>query len=263
MIRKLDEKDRKSVLEFLSEESSINLFIIGDIEAFGFDEDFQEVWGQFGEDGSLEGVLLRFNENFIPYWKNQEFDITGFSEIILNTKNEKMISGKKSIVTKFKDIFEESTVKSMYFCEMEKLNNLHTVEHEIKIADVDDSDRIYHFIEGIEEFSAIGNSVERIKHKIETNTGRIYYMENEKGEIISVSQTTAENSLSAMIVGVATKDEYRGTGLMTKCLSKLCEDVLKENKKLCLFYDNPKAGAIYHKLGFVSIDNWMMLTEKK
>ncbi len=65
-----------------------------------------------------------------------------------------------------------------------------------------------------------------------------------------------------MVVGVATLKEYRGGGLMSKCLSKLCVDVMSEGKMLCLFYDNPKAGSIYHKLGFKTIDNWMMITER-
>lgn len=79
----------------------------------------------------------------------------------------------------------------------------------------------------------------------------------------TVAQTTAENSKSAMVVGVATRKDCRGKGLMSQCLSKLCRDVLAEGKSLCLFYDNPKAGRVYHKLGFVSIDKWAMLIEEK
>jgi len=43
MIRKLIESDRKATLDFLSDEPAINLFIIGDIENFGFDEGFQQI----------------------------------------------------------------------------------------------------------------------------------------------------------------------------------------------------------------------------
>ena len=57
MIKKLEEKDRAMVMEFLGEEPSINLFIIGDVEAFGFAADFQELWGQFAENGEIEAVL--------------------------------------------------------------------------------------------------------------------------------------------------------------------------------------------------------------
>lgn len=43
MIRKLTKSDHEQVLTFLKEEAAINLFIIGDIEAFGYDADFQEL----------------------------------------------------------------------------------------------------------------------------------------------------------------------------------------------------------------------------
>jgi predicted GNAT family acetyltransferase len=65
-----------------------------------------------------------------------------------------------------------------------------------------------------------------------------------------------------MVVSVATMMVHRGKGLMCMCLSRLCQDVLAEGKSLCLFYDNPEAGKVYHRLGFKSIDNWVMMTEK-
>lgn len=44
MIRKLTKKDHEQVFSFLKEEVALNLFIIGDIEAFGYETDFQELW---------------------------------------------------------------------------------------------------------------------------------------------------------------------------------------------------------------------------
>ncbi|COE77517.1 Predicted acetyltransferase [Streptococcus pneumoniae] len=52
MIRKLTKKDHEQVFAYLKEEAALNLFIIGDIEAFGYDTDFQELWGVFKEDGT-------------------------------------------------------------------------------------------------------------------------------------------------------------------------------------------------------------------
>ena len=59
MIQKLSEKDRELVLSYVGKQPSINLFFIGDIEQFGFDKDFQDVWGKFDDRGNLKGVLLR------------------------------------------------------------------------------------------------------------------------------------------------------------------------------------------------------------
>ena len=65
-----------------------------------------------------------------------------------------------------------------------------------------------------------------------------------------------------MVVSVATRKDYRRQGLMTQVLSKLCQDLLNEQKTLCLFYDNPEAGAVYHKLGFKTIGKWKMIVRQ-
>ena len=64
-----------------------------------------------------------------------------------------------------------------------------------------------------------------------------------------------------MVVGVATREDYRKKGLVSKCMSKLCYDYLKEGKTLCLFYDNPEAGKIYKRLGFKEIEKWIMINK--
>lgn len=264
MIRKLTEKDRETTISFLSEEPSINLFIIGDIGCFGFDKDFQELWGSFNDSNELEGVLLRFNENYIPYFKKQDFNISEFKNIIKEDSTRKMISGKEIIVSKFKDILRNSKVKSSYFCELSDRDKLSAYNDLIQVATEEDAEKICNLLEGIEEFKETDTiSVERIRRVINTNAGRIYYIADENGEVCTVAQTTAENSKSAMVVGVATRKDCRRKGLMSQCLSKLCNDVLLEGKSLCLFYSNPEAGRVYHKIGFVSIDKWTMLIEQK
>ena len=71
-----------------------------------------------------------------------------------------------------------------------------------------------------------------------------------------MAKSTAENDNTAMIIGVGTHPKYRNRGLASKCLIKLCKELLAENIKPCLFYDNEEAGKLYNKLGFKTIDNW-------
>ena len=262
MIRKLTEEDRINVLDFLGQEPSINLFIIGDIEAFGFEETFQTLWGQFSSDGQIEGVLLKFYESYIPYFIKTDFDISDFLKIILNHKGTVIVSGKEDILKLFVGYLPKHTAKSTYFCELthqEFLTEYANINM-LKKAEERDANRIYDLIGTIEEFNSASNSIERIKHKIKTKTGRMVYIENELGEMVSIAQTSAENSKSAMIVGVATRKGYRGKGFMHRCLNQLCKEVMSEGKTLCLFYNNPQAGRIYHKLGFETIDKWGMIT---
>ncbi len=96
MIRKLTKKDHEQVFSFLKEETALNLFIIGDIEAFGYDTDFQELWGTFEENGTLKSILLRFHDAFIPYSK-EDFVVADY-EALLSAYKPLKLSGKSNIV---------------------------------------------------------------------------------------------------------------------------------------------------------------------
>lgn len=264
MIRKLGEQDRKQVLEYLGEEPAINLFFIGDIESFGFDKEFQEIWADFTETGEIEAVFLRFYENFIPYSKNADYDWAAFKEIVVKTEGDidghVMMSGKESIIEAFNDILPNHKRRSTFFCEITSSEEL-IIDglSDVKIAGLEDSQRVYDLIKQIDEFRTSVVELDRIKQKFETKTGRVYYCETDN-KMTTVAQTTAENSMSAMVVGVATLKAYRNKGQMSRCLSKLCLDLLDEGKSLCLFYDNPKAGNVYHKLGFKTLEKWSMIS---
>ncbi len=260
MIRKLTETDRSEVLTFLSIEPAINLFIIGDIEQDGFEKDFQEVWGDFDQQHNIVGVLLRYNTSYIPYYKDENFDPLLFLEIIKSDQEHTIVSGKESVINIFKPYLDTYKCKNTYFCELRTSDKLIECSLPIQIATEKDAPRISKLLNEIEEFSDTTSDPDNLARVISSGSGRVYYTESDNGMIKNVVQTTAENSISAMIIGVATRVDFRGQGLMSQSLSKLCRDLIEcENKSLCLFYDNPEAGKIYHSLGFQSIDNWTML----
>ena len=76
-----------------------------------------------------------------------------------------------------------------------------------------------------------------------------------------MAKSTAENKTHAIIVGVGTHPQFRNKGYATKCISKICGELLNENKIPCLFYDNEEAGKIYKKLGFIKIGNWSICSK--
>ncbi len=73
-----------------------------------------------------------------------------------------------------------------------------------------------------------------------------------------MAKTTGENNDNAMIIGVATHKEYRNNNYASKCLIKICNELLSENKTPCLFCENEKISSIYTKIGFEKIGNWSM-----
>ncbi|EKN66403.1 N-acetyltransferase GCN5 [Neobacillus bataviensis LMG 21833] len=261
MIRKLTEQDHDQVLAFLSEEPSINLFIIGDIEVFGYSSEFQEIWAEFDEqNNSIKAVLLRFHQSFIPYAKG-EFDTEGFVSIMKRYNQPVLLSGKSDIVEKFEafDDLQLGKKQATFFAECLTDEYLNIIDQSIAInkATIEEVDQIIEIRESIEEFVIRDDARELLVQAMESNTARTYYTEDH-GVITSCVSTTAENSMSAMIVGVCTRKEYRRQGLATTIMQKLFQDVLDEGKTLCLFYDNPAAGRIYKRLGFKDIGMWTM-----
>ena len=60
MKRKLSESDRGAAVALLSSAPAINLYMLGNIESMGFEEEVCEFWGDFADDGALRGVLNRY-----------------------------------------------------------------------------------------------------------------------------------------------------------------------------------------------------------
>ena len=122
-----------------------------------------------------------------------------------------------------------------------------------------DAESIIAQMKAIPEFAEGNYSVQNKRVSLEKGLGRAYLIK-ENDVIISSASSTAENSQSAMIVGVGTLPEHQKKGLASHCMSKLCRELLEEGKMLCLFYDNPAAGSIYKRIGFVDIGKWCMWT---
>jgi predicted GNAT family acetyltransferase len=268
MIRQLTEADHEACFDLVKEQAAENLFIIGDIEAYGYDQDFQKLWGDFDENGELRAVLLKYQENYIPYAKPQrDFDAKGFTEIMLRDPNFTMLSGLKEITERLEPFIggRIKRKRETYYAKCTKLN--YSTTENVSTTDVyqavqEDAEELVELLNGVPEFSDSIITVERKRRGIEKGVSRSYFIK-EDGRMVSTASTTAENSLSAMIVGVATLQGYKKKGYATQCMVKLCHQLLQEGKELCLFYDNPAAGAIYKRIGFQDIGFWMMYSFNK
>lgn len=261
MIRKLNEYDRGALMELTGQNPALNLYIIGDVENFGFEQDFMEVWGEFDAEGMLKAVLLRYYRSYLPY-ASGSFDVEGFSELIRKHEDAEMISGSTEVVQHFKGRVAFREEKEMLFAELQDMNDqiqeALTSESVIQKATIHDVEAICSLTDQITEFSGSMDDSRKGLHKtLESGTGRTYFVEQD-GKVIVTASTTAENSRSAMIVAVATHPDYRGQRLATGVVARLCADILAEGKSLCLFYNNPKAALIYKRLGFRDIGKWSM-----
>lgn len=255
MIRLLTEKDHEACMKLIGEKPAENLFIIGDIEAYGYSQPFQKVWGEFSADGSLQAVLLKYEGNYLPYAPG-EFQAEQFAEIMKSDPDWKMLSGLEEVTAKLEPFIKHKKKQQLYYASCSKLLSEGGTYQEVQKAALDDVEKILELMSAIPEFDS-SEKAESKRRNMEKGTTRTYYIEKD-GQMISSASTAAENTLSAMIVGVCTLEEYKQKGYATKIMGKLCSEVLSEGKELCLFYDNPKAGSIYKRLGFQDIGRWTM-----
>lgn len=260
MIRKLTEDDQELLMALLRNEPALNLFIISDIENFGFEQDFMELWGEIdSSDGHIKAVLLRFYRSYLPYAEGS-FDVEGFARIIRNDHDIHMISGATEVIKAFDGLLKVKQEKQLFFAELKEMDTKPSVasvlSDQIHIATIQDVEAICSLTDTIDEFaSSRDGSRISLRKTLASGTGRTYFLKHEDQVIVTAS-TTAECSMSAMIVGVATHQEFREQGLASKLVTQLCSDLLLEGKSLCLFYDNPHAGVIYKRLGFQDIGSW-------
>lgn len=262
MIRRLNEHDHEVCFQLLKTKPAENLFIIGDIEAYGYDQPFQKIWGEFNEEGQLVAVLLKYEENFIPYAEGP-FHAEKFAEIMSSDPSFKQMSGLREVTEKIEPYIQKK-LKKKRPAHYTKCTRLRVTTDYIDFSNVhkavpDDAEALTQFLTAIPEFSETIKTAERKRRSLMDGSSRSFYIK-EDGRIVSSVATAAENSLSAMVVAVATLEGYMKKGYATKCMLRLCSELLHEGKELCLFYDNPNAGTIYKRIGFEDIGIWMMYT---
>lgn len=288
-MKRLTEQDRDWLMTYLSHEPDYNLFLIGDIENFGFDAPFQDLLSYRRPESldRIDSVLLRYHNNFIVYSDHDDFDLTPVLSG-LDYPGLNVLSAKKSVMDQLKPHLEDYHFREMYLVRRPVSNQesgtdlaatagrasagnvapvSRTEEDGIVLATLADADDLAGFLHSIEEFRQINTSLEQRREEMNRSlggTGTRYVLIREGGQIVACAGTTAENSRSAMVVGVATSPDRRGRGYATRLVSRLCALHQAEGRDaLCLFYDNPAAGSIYRRLGFTDVGTWVMATPPK
>lgn len=257
----LTNKDIPAVLDYIAHEQEINLFIEGDIELYGLESETVTLYA-FNEDWDC--LVLRYFENYLITSNKAQPDLKPVAEF-LKKQTMLCLSAKESLLLQLQHYFPEVTVQGTYLCRLDK-------EH-LRVAQPDgrcitklgpnDSQAIVDLYKQIQEFAKPYLEHEQEKlHQTKDNfeKGCLGYGIYEAGTLVCTANITARTKSGAMIVGVATHPSYRKKGYASLVMSELCTQCFLDGLSfLCLFYDNPLAGAIYHRLGFETIGRWGMM----
>lgn len=258
MLRKAQTHDLDRILEALKGDPSRSLFISGDLIQNGLETDYQETWLDEDADG-LHGVYLRYQKNLVVYVFDRLTDAQGL-QAILDRPDIGFFSGTADHLAKAGLMDRpEMFYKPTYFCECKELKHAKTGA---RMATIDDAQGIAESLDQIDEFGTFDarTTAERAAdYQQKFREGKyIGCVMEEDGRIVSHASGTAQSHTGIMVVGVFTLKDYRQRGYARKVVSSLTDWALKQGLTPCLFYDNPQAGKLYHDLGYVTFDQWIM-----
>lgn len=259
--RKLSNKDISSVLAYIASEKEVNLFIEGDIELYGLESDTVDVYA-FGDDWDC--LLLRYYENFMLTSTKKEPDLESVAAF-LKTQKVLCLSAKEEYLLQISRHFPQVKVQGTYLCRLDKalFHPKPAGKQAPRCLGPDHASAIVELYKQIEEFAQ--PYLEHEQEKTEQTRdnyekGCIGYGIFEDGKLVCTANITAKTKSGAMIIGVATLPGYRKRGYASLVMSALCTQCFADGLSfLCLFYDNPLAGAIYHSMGFETIGRWAMM----
>lgn len=274
-MRLLSSDDNAQLLAYLAPAPEANLFITGDVASFGFDPPVR-VYASELADGSWDGVLLCFSgavSDYIFYSPNQEFDarqVAGF--IRGDTGRGGMpfrLNGQLATVEKLAALLGLGPARPMRIARLDQVDasSVHELPAGAVVRQIEpgEIDLVVDLLGTIDEFRHTYPNAEALararERKLDDMTRGCITVGAfaPDGRLVAVASSAAASSESAMIVGVATREGERGRGYATAIVASLCERCLGGGMRfLCLFFENPRAAAIYHQLGFVDVDDYAL-----
>lgn len=253
-IRKLLPADESELLAALRRDRHNNLFLIGNLHSMGWAEPGLEYFGQY--DGErLAGVLMRLRTNWTLYDAGGA-DFAAMATVVdEHPAGAKVITGERIRVARLWESIRRYEIREdhpSYYCALRALADLPGVGHARRAVESD--------VAGLVALYAEADEMARDEASIRRSLAqaRIFVAES-SGRIVAAAATTTEAPDMAMIGGVFTMPVLRNQGYATACMTALCRELLGEGIEPCLFYDNPRAGSIYRRLGFQDISMWRMM----
>lgn len=256
MIRILGEEDRAQTLALLEHAPAHNLFALGNLDAHGFDAEFCQFWGAFNDRGELQAVLNRYMSGWVLY---------GLADADWNALAA-VLDGHPIPAERLQD--NPGGVAS-FLPYLQRYRATRIEEEDLMVLDagdfrparakiraivrravLTDLPELIDLYAGAGDMSRAPAAVERPLRE------RRVWIAEVDDEICSVALTNAETSHAAMIGGVYTKPEGRGQGLSQAVVSALSAELLALGRTPVLYWINPAAGAVYHKLGFHPVGKW-------
>jgi RimJ/RimL family protein N-acetyltransferase len=255
MIRRLGEPDRAALKTLLSDAPQFNLYLLGNLDTNGFDQDFCEFWGDV-TDGRVRGVINRYMVGWTVYGK-ADADWAGLGAVVdAHAVAAERLQDNPGGVASFLPYLHRYALASLTEDILMELpwGGLQQQSPPdgfvVRRASLDD-------LAGLVTFFADAGPMSRTAAAVERPLlDRRIWMALKDNQMVSAALTNAETRDMAMIGGVFTAPPWRGKGLSQAVCSALCADLFESGRQPVLYWHDPAAGRVYTKLGFRQTGIW-------
>ena len=256
------ENDVQRLLAYLEKDLKNCLYSYIDLKKFGITNPNLTVY--FDESEGIRCSALRYYEGLQLFDAEGKVDAKATAELIRSLGSH-IVSSTVDVIEKLYPLLKESyEMEQGYVTEMLSLPAC-DISEEVRPAKREEYDEIAQLIcsdEGVGGHYVPEELKEQLLTRLDEGFGRNYILKR-NGEIIHHAATYAELDNLAVISGVITREDWRGKGVGTLAVRKLCYDLLKEGKKPCLFYYTKQAEGFYKKIGFEEGTGWAKLVLRK
>lgn len=262
MYVKAKEQDVEKLLAYFEQDLKNCLYSYIDLKKFGIANPNLTVY--FDESDGICCTALKYYEGLQLFDADERMDAEKTAKLIKDL-NSHIVSSTVNVIEKLHPLLKDTyEMEQGYVTEMLSMPECE-ISEEVRPAKIEEYDEIAHLIcsdEGVGGHYVPEELMEQLLTRLGEGMGRNYILKRD-GEIIHHAATYAELDNLAVISGVITREDWRGKGVGTLAVRKLCHDLLQEGKKPCLFYYTKQAEGFYKKIGFEEGTGWAKLVLKR
>lgn len=262
MYKIAENQDVEKLLRYLEQDLKNCLYSYIDLKKYGIENPNLTVY--FDESEEIRCSAMKYYEGLQLFDASGKIDAEATTELIRGL-NSHIVSSTVDVIEKLYPLLKDSYEMELgYVTEMLSMPECE-ISEEVRPADISEYDEIAELIcsdAGVGGHYEPQELKEQLLTRLEEGMGRNYVLKRD-GEIIHHAATYAELDNLAVISGVITREDWRGKGVGTLAVRKLCDDLLKEGKKPCLFYYTKQAEGFYRKIGFEEGTGWAKLVLRK
>ena len=262
MYVKAKEQDVEKLLAYFEQDLKNCLYSYIDLKKFGIENPNLTVY--FDESEGICCTALKYYEGLQLFDADGKIDAEKTAELIKDL-NSHIVSSTIDVIGKLYPLLRDTyEMEQGYVTEMLSMPE-REISEEVRPAELSEYDEIAKLIcsdEGVGGHYEPEELKNQLLTRLGEGMGRNYILKRD-GEIIHHAATYAELDNLAVISGVITREDWRGKGVGTLAVRKLCHDLLQEGKKPCLFYYTKQAEGFYKKIGFEEGTGWAKLVLKK